>query len=234
MQSNRYIIVYSIVMVVLVAVALTFVAVQLKPAQEENIRIEKMQNILKAVNIASTPKNAGELYEKYITETIVVNSEGKTVEGTDAFGIDIGLENKKAVSERMLPIYVCTQENGEKNFIVPMRGKGLWGPIWGYVAFKNDFNTIVGCMFDHKGETPGLGAEINQDFFQVQFKNKVIFNEQSEFISVRTIKGGAAENDPHGVDAISGGTITSDGLSNMMKDGLAPYVNYFKMQNTQE
>lgn len=217
-------------MVIVVAVALTVVAVVLKPAQENNIRIEKMQNILTAANIASTPKDAESLYKKYITEDLVVNSKGDVTTGVKSFDVNLEIENKLSADKRALSIFICTLDNGDKNYVVPIRGKGLWGPVWGYIAFKSDFNTIAGTMFDHKGETPGLGAEINKPNFQVQFKGKQIFDETGKYVSVKTIKGGAQKTDLHGVDAISGGTLTSNGVSNMLQDGLGLYVEYFKKQ----
>lgn len=232
MHSNKYIFLYSSAIVILVAVALTVVAVQLKPLQENNVRIEKMQNILSAVNVVSTPLDAETLFKKYITEEMVTNSKGDLIEGKNAFEISLEVENKKPAENRLLPVYVCTQENGEKNFIVPVRGKGLWGPIWGYMAFKPDFNTIVGVMFDHKSETPGLGAEINTEVFQKQFFGKLIFDENNKFVSVMTVKGGTPDDNPHGVDGISGGTITSDALSLMIKDGLGIYTEFFNKNKT--
>jgi len=96
--------------------------------------------------------------------------------------------------------------------------------------FKKDFNTIAGAMFDHKSETPGLGAEINTSAFRQQFKEKQIFDALGKYMPVRTVKGGAKKNDLHGVDAITGGTLTSNGLSNMLQDGLSVYVEYFNKQ----
>lgn len=229
-ESNKYIFLYSIVMVVLVAVSLTIVAIKLKPAQEKNIRVEKMQNILKSVNIATTPADAEDKYNKYITEKLVINSKGEKVEGKEAFEVDMAVEMKKDAESRDLPVFVCTKENGEKDFIVPLRGKGLWGPIWGFMSFKNDFNTVVGCMFDHKGETPGLGAEINTEGFQKQFSEKKIFDDSGKFTSIQIIKGGAAPDNIHGVDAISGGTITSKGVQYMVHDCLIQYEPFFKSQ----
>lgn len=231
MHSNKYILIYSSAIVILVAVALTLVAVQLRPFQENNIRIEKMQNILASVHVTSTVSDAENLFKKYITEEFVINSEGELIEGVKAFEVNLEIENKKEVNKRLLPVYICTQESGEKNYIVPVRGKGLWGPLWGYIAFKPDFNTIEGVMFDHKGETPGLGSEINTPPFMEQFFGKKIFDDSGNFVSVKTIKGGAPDSDMHGVDGISGGTITSNALSEMMFDGLKVYENYFKKQN---
>ena len=114
-----------------------------------------------------------------------------------------------------------------------MRGKGLWGPIWGYIALNDDYNTIFGAVFDHDGETPGLGAEINTDWFRGAFIDKRIFDENGKFVSITLHKGGegAAQNAGdvlHGVDAISGGTITSRGLEDMVKNTFNSYLTYFK------
>ncbi|MBP7496365.1 MAG: NADH:ubiquinone reductase (Na(+)-transporting) subunit C [Bacteroidales bacterium] len=226
--SNRYIFIYSIVMVTIVAITLTIVAIGLKPLQERNIRIEKMQNILTSVNIDSDVKNAELLYEKYFKNTFVINNKGDEVKNINAFNIDLYYELKKKPADRFLPVYVCEGLDSNKYFVVPLRGKGLWGPIWGYISFKQDFNTIYGAMFDHKGETPGLGAEINTLEFRKQFFGKQIFAKDSSLTSVKTIKGGAADDDIHGVDAISGGTITSNGLSDMLINTLSDYKAYFK------
>lgn len=227
MFSNRYIFIYSSVMVIIVAVALTIVAVQLKPAQQYNERVEKMQNILTSVNIESTPKNAETLYNKYIVASLVVDNKGGIREGADAFSIDMRLENKKTSDQKNLPVFICVNDASDSLYIVPLRGKGLWGPIWGYISFKKDLNTIAGCMYAHKGETPGLGAEIDTRTFQEQFFGKSIFDDQRNFVSVIVHKGGAEKDDIHGVDAISGGTITSKGLEDMLRDGLKEYTPYF-------
>jgi len=214
-------------MVIIVAVALTIVAVQLKPAQQYNERVEKMQNILTSVNIESTPKNAETLYNKYIVSTIVVDNKGGVIEGIDAFSVDMRLENKKPSDQKNLPVFICVNDASDSLYIVPLRGKGLWGPIWGYISFKTDLNTIAGCMYAHKGETPGLGAEIDTRTFQQQFSGKTIYDDQRNFVSVIVHKGGAKKDDVHGVDAISGGTITSKGLEAMLRDGLKEYTPYF-------
>ncbi len=228
MHSNRYIFIYSIVMVVVVAVSLTIVAVQLKPAQENNIRIEKMQNILAAVNIPATPANAEEIYKKVISGSMVVNSKGDDIQGVDAFTTDLAIEMKKEEASRNLPVYVAKLENGDTSFIFPLRGKGLWGPVWGYIALRSDYNSVIGVMFDHKGETPGLGAEINTGIFMKPFIGKKIFDESGKFTSIQIVKGGALPDDIHGVDAISGGTITSKGVEYMIYDCMSSYQEYIK------
>jgi Na+-transporting NADH:ubiquinone oxidoreductase subunit C len=225
--SNTYIYVFSIVMVVSVALLLSLAALQLKPFQDKNIEVEKKQNILSSVRINSTVKDAVDLYAKYITESFVLNNEGEKQEGIDAFAIDMKVEVGKPASERMLPVYVATLENGAKAYVMPLRGKGLWGPIWGYISLEPDLNTIYGAVYDHQGETPGLGAEINMDWFEDPFRGKTIFKDSTTFVSVKVLKGGAPKDDTHAVDAISGGTITSKGLEAMLDSCLVQYKTYF-------
>jgi Na+-transporting NADH:ubiquinone oxidoreductase subunit C len=219
--------------VVVIAVALTIVAVKLKPAQEDNIRIEKMQNILSSVNIPTTgipKKQVSDVYGKFIKTAFGVNNKGEVIE-KDAdriFTIEMANELKKPVAQQILPVYIAVLEGGDSAFIVPLRGKGLWGPVWGYLSFKTDFNTVFGTTFDHKGETPGLGAEINQDWFEKPFIGKQIFTEDGKLVSITIVKGGAKPDDIHGVDAISGGTITSKGVEKMLRDNLTNYEAYFK------
>ena len=109
----------------------------------------------------------------------------------------------------------------------------MWGPIWGYVALNDDYNTIYGTLFDNQEETPGLGAEISEKWFQAEFAGKKLFNETGEFVSIEVVKGGTSPDNPHGVDAVSGGTITSKGLQKMLMDSIGPYVNYLKKQMKQ-
>jgi Na+-transporting NADH:ubiquinone oxidoreductase subunit C len=228
MHSNKYIVIYSIVMVILVAVSLTFVAVGLKPIQEDNIRIEKIQNILESVHIETTVKTANDTYKKYISQTLTITNKGTEIAGVDAFKVDLSVELKKPAEEQQLPVFIATLDDGKNYTIVPVRGKGLWGPVWGYMAFNDDFNTVYGAVFDHKGETPGLGAEINTPMFERPFDGKQIFDADGKFVSIGVLKGGAKPDDIHNVDAISGGTITSKGLEKMLNDCLINYEEYFK------
>jgi Na+-transporting NADH:ubiquinone oxidoreductase subunit C len=225
--SNTYIYIFSIVMVVAVALLLSVAALQLKPFQDKNIEIEKKQNILASVRIKSTVKDAVDLYAKYITESFVLNYKGEKQEGVEAFTVDMKAELSKPASERKLPVFVGTLDNGNKAYIMPLRGKGLWGPIWGYVSLQPDLNTIYGTLFDHQGETPGLGAEITTSWFQEPFQGKTIFKDSTDFVSVKVLKGGAPKDDPHAVDAISGGTITSKALEAMLDSCLVQYKTYF-------
>lgn len=230
--SNTYIFIFSIVMVVVIALLLSLAALQLKPFQDKNIEVEKKQNILASIHIASTPADAVDLYAKYVTDSYVLNNKGERKEGVDAFAVDMKNEVGKPAAERSLPVYVGTLDNGSKAFVMPLRGKGLWGPIWGYISFEPDLNTVYGAVFDHQGETPGLGAEINTEMFQKPFVGKQIFQDSTTFTSIKVIKGGAPAGDPHAVDAISGGTITSKSLEAMLDSCLIQYKTYF-LQNRQ-
>lgn len=223
--SNKYIFIFSAIMVIAVAVLLSLAATLLQPAQERNLEIEKKKNMLESINVPATWENSEELYSKYIKESFVINSNGEPVVAVDAFTVVLKNEQKKPLAEQSLPVFRAAPDDGEKVIILPVEGKGLWGPIYGYISLKSDMNTIYGVNFDHKGETPGLGAEINTTAFESQFIGKKLFDNDN-FISVQVLKGGASQGDMHGVDAISGGTITSKGLQKMIYDCLLKYNGY--------
>lgn len=227
-QGNTYTFLYASVMVIVVAALLAFVSQSLKPQQTKNEEVAKKIEILKSVQIESTASDAEAKYDKYIgKKAYVLNKDGLKTEG-DAFSVDMAKEMKKDSSERAYPIYECSLDNGEVKYIIPVRGKGLWGPIWGYLALNEDKNTIFGATFGHKGETPGLGAEIDKEAFQKPFVGKTIFSENGNLISIQVIKAGQGKGTNHEVDAISGGTITSKGLENMLKDCLLGYEKFLK------
>jgi len=251
-NSNAYIFIYASVMVVLVAVVLTSANLALKPLQVKNKQNEKMINLLSSIGVAATADNAKQLYTEHVIKEIVIDNEGNElseyannsfVKG-DQRAFDINLKSALKTIEKTgkiaLPLFVM-QKDGENYFVIPVYGKGLWGPIWGNVALENDKNTIYGVNFGHEGETPGLGAEIanppveGKVVFSDQFMNKKIFDEQGNFTSVKVIKGGVSSQTVvkpiHGVDAISGSTLTSNGVSNMLHDCLINYINYFKKDN---
>lgn len=224
--SNRYIFIFSVVMVVSVAVLLSLTALLLQPKQEKNVEVEKKMNILSSINVTSSKYDVVTLYDKYIREAFVINTAGERIEGVDAFTVSLRAEHKKPVEQQYLPVFTAVMDNGDTLHIFPLEGKGLWGPLWGYVALRPDMNTIAGATFDHKGETPGLGAEINTTEFESQFLDKWIY-EDGRFVSVAVVKGGADKSDRHEVDGISGGTITSKGLEAMISEGLVKYEKYF-------
>jgi len=232
-------------MVVLVAALLSMAALLLKPAQERNVAVAKMQGILSAANIDASAKDAEALYASSIKEEIVIDKNGDVIglyrdgnfEQGDvrAFYIDLKKElyNQSVGSDYKLPLYIA-EKDGEKIYIIPLMGKGLWGPVYGNIAIGGDFNTIMGATFGHDKETPGLGAEIEEDFFEKQFIGKQILDENGSFTSVKVVKGGVnvlPQGDQiHGVDAISGGTITSNAVSDMLESNLKNYVGYIKKQ----
>jgi len=231
-NSSRFTFLFASVMVVVFAVLLAVAAIALGPFQAQNVKLEKMQNILGSIGVQSESKEAEKLFNQYIKEQVVVNSKGeKVTDGVQAFDIDLKKEMDKAKTgdgdKQLFPLFVFNKDSSYY-YIIPVRGKGLWGPIWGYIALKGDMNTVFGASFDHKGETPGLGAEINTDEFEKQFAGKKVFDKTGKFVSVKVVKGGAAPEDLHGVDAISGGTITSNGVTEMLKRTIAYYIPYFK------
>jgi len=227
MYSNRYIFIYATVMVVIVAVILSTIATVLKPYQDANVKLEKVQNILASVNIESTKSNAFTLFDEHIKTQYVIRHDGSYAEG-NAFEVDMKAELRKSIEDREMPLIIAEDKTSKKNYIIPLYGGGLWGPLWGYVALQEDFNTINGVILDHQGETPGLGAEISMPFFENQFKGKKIFDQNMQFVSVAVLKGGNTQNNPHAVDGISGGTITSDGVTDMFKENISFYMNYYE------
>lgn len=240
-DKNSYTIIFAIIMVVVVGVILAGLFSYTKPMITANEEIEKQQNILYAMginenegtsaNFVSTDK-APELFKKYIKQQLVVNKEGKAVENEKAYLIDVKKQqaNAKAGKERQLPLFVGENEKGETYYIAPIRGKGLWDAVWAYIAMDKNM-VIQGAYFDHKGETPGLGANIKQRFFMDDFIGEHLMANGS-FKGINVSKSNAdPKNDDktdNEVDAIAGATITGDGVSAMIKSDLKLYVPYFK------
>lgn len=209
-NKNSYTVIYATVLVVLVAAVLAMASYLLKDRQQRNVAIETKQMILKSVKLGLEAESADdkaayieEQYAKYITDTTIKSETGD------------------------LSLFICSMDSGEKMYIVPVHGTGLWGPIWGYVALKEDMSTIYGTTYDHKSETPGLGAEINTPAFNKQFEGKQIF-KNGEFVSVMVVKGGANPESTNEVDAISGGTITSKAVEAMLQSSISEYLTYFR------
>ncbi len=229
MHSNRYTFIYAIILSVITAVLLAFAAEGLKPAQAANIALDKKTSILRSVRYDGTERAAIEkLYGASVRE-LVVNAQGEELSGIDAFAVVVKDELDKPVEERQLPLYIYTGEDGKKRYVIPMQGVGLWGPIWGYISLEEDFNTVYGAFFDHKSETPGLGAEISERPFQMQFQGKKIMDAEHNFVSVHVVKKTAKIDvgPEHRVDGISGGTITSTGTDKMLRRCVEPYLGYF-------
>ena len=231
-ESNLYIFMYSTVLIVVVAVLLAVAATALKPAQLENERTEKRVQILSAIGVtgeveAQKDKKAyvRSLYEKHIEKELVVEPSGAAREGNEAFELkmDEQLSSYEKDGSGVFPVFIARLNNGARKYIFPLAGSGLWGPIWGYLALDDDLNTVYGASFSHKSETPGLGAEIATEHFANEFKGKQLY-EGGAFRSIAVVKSGA--NGPYAVDGISGGTMTSKGVQQMLKTSLSVYEGY--------
>lgn len=224
-EGNTYTVIYAAVMVIIVAVLLAFTSETLKDRQNRNAEVDKKIQLLRSIRVSATADDAESLYEKYISDAYLVSSNGEKMEG-NAFVIDqeFDKEIRKPVSERRLPLYEATID-GQKKYIMPLWGSGLWGPIWGYIALNDDKNTVFGATYGHKGETPGLGAEIDTENFQQSFYDKKIFRDGT-FTSIAIVKVGQSKSDMDYVDGISGGTITSQGVEAMLKSCLEPYERF--------
>lgn len=242
-NSNAFTFGFAVVMVVVVGAILSVLAMGLKPFQIKNEADKKRMDILTAIDVDADRTNAGELFEQYVVERVVIDYDGNVISSstgeidpqdeTDAFNVDIRSEYRDrtiSAEERRYPYYRC-ERDGETIYVIPMVGNGLWGAIWGFVALESDFNTVYGASFDHASETPGLGAEINLPAFQDPFEGKKILDENGDYESITARKGGAQEGNPHQVDAITGGTITSNGVTEMLHRTLRVYHRYFNEEN---
>jgi len=232
-DSNSYTFLFATLMVLVVASSLAFTASSLKDLQNANVRKEKMQNILATIGIQSDREKAESLYKKHITAELSLTQSGAVDQEVNAFEIKLNNELKKPASEQRFPLYEANVE-GEIFYIVPLRGAGLWNAIWGYIALEEDKNTIKGAVFDHTGETAGLGAEITQQWFQDRFLGEKVFDADGNLVGINVSK---TNNDPkdldkddHEVDAISGATITGDGVTDMIIERLTHYLPYLKVE----
>jgi Na+-transporting NADH:ubiquinone oxidoreductase subunit C len=207
-DSNFYTFLFVGVMIVGIASILAFTSQTLKPMQDENVKNEKMQNILSTVGINVTREEAEKTYKEYITSELALKIDGSVNESINPFSdLNLAKELKKDYEDQHFPLYIA-EIDSEKYYIIELRGTGLWDAIWGYISLRSDFNTVNGVSFDHKGETAGLGAEITKDWFKESFVNETVFNTEGKLVGVTVLKG---NNDPknldkydHQVDAISG------------------------------
>ena len=235
-DSNAYTFGFAAAMVVVVASVLAFTASSLKDLQQENVRKEKMQNILATIGIEIDRDGAEVLFNEYITSQLALRNDGTVDESVDPFsGIKLALELKKEPTQQRFPLYLADVQ-GASYYIIPLRGAGLWDAIWGYIALESDRNTIKGAVFDHKAETAGLGAEITQQWFMDRFVGEKVFDNDGKLIGISVSK---TNNDPkdldkndHEVDAISGATITGDGVSDMIIERLTHYQPYLEQMQT--
>ncbi len=229
-NSTIYVFGFAAIVTLVVAVALSFTSESLRPLKEANELTYKKRDILSGVLPDSKKMSDEEVSKAFdqFVEQVMVNSDGEILEETAVKPIDVDIkkEKKKAIDEQNLPLFIAEIE-GEKSYIIPVRGNGLWDEIWGFIAVDSDGNTIKGVSFDHAGETPGLGAEIKDNKnWKGQFLGKKLF-EGDNFVGIDVVKGGVKIPD-HQVDAISGATITGDGVADMIKGDINKYVAYIE------
>lgn len=221
-NSNSYTIIYASVMVIIVAFLLAFVNSSLKETQNKNIELDTKKQILTSLNASAEDlKDADAAFAKYQMKDMLLQEGGKLAEYTDK-KFPTSFE-KEAKENNRLHVFVA-DVNGEKKYVFPVYGAGLWGAIWGYVSLNEDKNTVYGTYFSHASETPGLGAEIATEHFQDEFKNKQVL--EGESIALSVVKNGKVENPDFQVDGISGGTITSNGVDAMLKGCMAHYTKF--------
>lgn len=230
-ESNVYTIIYSVVMVVIVALGLAFTHQVLSDKQIANENIDKMQQILRSLNIDASADEAQEAFSKLIQNAYLINDQGDKLDGTEgispddpAFSTELGDSSAEG-----MPVYEA-EIDGATKYVIPMSGAGLWGSIWGYLAVEAEGSTIYGAEFDHAGETPGLGAEIADTPFKGQFKGKSLFRD-GEFRSIAVVKPGRTVANRDYVDGISGGTITSQGVDNMLLESVGEYKSFLENLN---
>jgi len=241
-NKNSYTLIYTIVMVVIIAFMLSFVSNALRDRQIANVELDQKRQIINALNTPTHPLNiTGNaaarrdrieyLYKTLITGGLVVNANGEILSELkeDAFEINIAQEMSRPMSERRLPVFIANV-NGQTKYILALRGSGLWGPIWGHIALNEDLNTIFGAFFGHAAETPGLGSQIAEDDFQNEFIGKPIRNARGEFVSVAVLKAGSRADGRAQVDALTGGTITSKSVGAMLFDSMSQYDNFLQQR----
>lgn len=241
-DSNNYILIFVTILTVVVAVALGGLreATKAKSAQNEDIfnkrailsSIESKLGDGVQVNKLSD-EEVLELFSPENMDQLVLDMEGNVVEGKKAEDIDMAVERKKPEPKRLLPLYIY--KGGEEPlYILSVRGNGLWDEIWGNIALESDVSTVAGAAFDHKGETPGLGAEIKDNpRFANNFEGAKIY-EGDNLRSIVVRKGGAKDPD-YEVDGISGATVTADGVTEMLQRGIRyyePYLDQLRNQRT--
>ena len=231
-NSTSYTISFAVVLVVICGGFLAFLSSSLKARQTANVKNEKRQYILSAAgayDISVLKKMEQSEIESIFNEAVdskILDFNGKVVEG-EAFDIDIVKEYKTTIGKekaRKYPLFVYKNQDDTK-YVIPMAGNGLWGPVWGFIAINSDKNTIVDVVFDHKSETPGLGAKITDPSFTDLFTNspKHIVTKEGVYKGVNVVKGGV-KNPEHEINAIAGATITSKGVGKMLQEGFKPYA----------
>lgn len=211
-------------MVIIAAFLLAFVASVLKSPQEANIANDKRGQILSSLNIRNVNDVTDE-YNKVILHDLILDANGQVIKEDGGFQVESKDITAKNPADKKLPLYVA-KVNNDTIYVVPLYGRGLWGGISGYLALKKDFDTVFGSYFTHESETAGLGARIVEEEFQEKFIGKKAFSD-STFQKVALVLSKKIENPEHEVDAITGATLTSNGVSEMFQTSLLPYQKFF-------
>ena len=230
-QSNGYIIFFATLLAIVCAGMLVGANLLLKDRQTANVELEQKKNILSTVMQLNDTSNIDKLYSQKVKE-YVVNYEGEVQSGVTPKQIVIASEFRKPVEQRMLPVYGFRNEQDTTKLeyaVFPVFGRGLWDAIWGFIALESDMNTVKGVKFEHKGETPGLGARIVEDEVQSRYHGKEIY-EGNEIVAVRMMKGEGNDwsDNEHRVDGLSGATLTANGVNDMLKEYLNAYEGYME------
>ena len=224
-NSNSYTIIYASVMVIIVAFLLAFVSSSLKPIQDANVAIDKKSQILASLNIRGLEKSEIEAeYDKVIVSDPIIKADGAVVnEGAAKDEASFVLDSKDVNDENM-PLYIANVDGATK-YVIPVTGRGLWGGLWGYIALNEDCQTVFGAYMSHSSETAGLGALLVEDWFHARFVGKKLFKGDDQ-VALTVVKAGAVKEADYEVDGITGATLTTNGVANMVKDGLQKYIGF--------
>jgi NADH:ubiquinone oxidoreductase, Na(+)-translocating, C subunit len=230
-NSNSYTIIYSVIIVVIVAFLLAFVFQALKPMQDANVALDKKKQILNSLNIRDlNDAQADAKYKEVIVADRVIDEKGKVLLPGTTGGENAGFKlESKDYKEGKLALYIC-RVNGETKYVVPVYGMGLWGPISGYIALNADKSTVYGVYFNHESETAGLGAEIKDNkAWQEKFQGKKLFkNGDDKTIALSVEK--KVEDPTTQVDAVTGATLTSNGVRDMLHEALGKYLVFINQK----
>ncbi|NNE28040.1 MAG: NADH:ubiquinone reductase (Na(+)-transporting) subunit C [Saprospiraceae bacterium] len=244
-HSTKYVVGFVTALTAIVAVVLSLLFTTWEAQSKVNEAIFNKRAILSAVTDYLEGEDPEDMEDSRVLEIFDSQVEQKAIRvtgeevgaeviqssgyiGGKPENIDMAKEKKKDLEDRVFPLYIFNSPKG-KLYIVSVRGKGLWDEIWGNVALKPDFSTIAGVVFDHKGETPGLGAEIKDNpSFPAKFKGKTFYDANGNYVGVDVLKGVVRGDDPHNVDGISGATVTCVGVGEMLQKGIKYYEPYFE------
>lgn len=230
-NSTGFTLTFVVIMVIVVGAILASLAFGLKPLQKAHEADKKRMDIIGAIGVESERSNVNDIFTDYVNGYYLLDNNGKvtSTDQKEVFAVDIKKQHRNTElteADKKFPLYTAKTADGKEVFIVPMVGKGLWGPIWGYVAMEKDMKTIFGAKFDHKTETPGLGAEIKTDFFQKNWAGQELDVADNAKMMFEVTKGAGSSMGKHQVDGITGGTITSKGVQEMVNRTMMVYRKY--------